>query len=117
MSQEPKASIVSESERGSYVVPIHRSRNVKIYPLLESELERLGEFSTQATFFFSVAFLFFGLGGGCAWDMLNAKEPSSSSAQGTMTLLFLAGGISLAYALYATWKRSIEMKRIRENLG
>jgi hypothetical protein len=88
---------------------------VKIYPLLESELDRIGDLNTHATFFFSVAFLLLGLAGGCGWDLLNSTSPTSS-AMAIAVALTVFGLVSLGYGIFCACRRHSELKRIKEEL-
>lgn len=118
-NDESTRSVVSVEKgqsRGSYVVPVHKSRNVKIYPLLESELDRIGDLNTHATFCFSVASLLLGLASACGWDLANAQQPPTTSAKAIVMVLTVFGFIALSYGIFCACKRRSELERIKTEL-
>ena len=74
---EPHPNVSLDTEnKGAFVKTLHTSREVKIYGLLETEIENLTCIGREQRLWSTIGAAAFALLLGCLWDMSNAPQGS-----------------------------------------
>jgi hypothetical protein len=99
------------SERGAILRPLHTHREVKLYPLLETEIDTLSHLSRDQRLWTSIASAAATLLAGCIWDALLVTDaPTSPRSWWTMV------GLALTI-LFALFKSNQYGRRRRDALA
>lgn len=97
---------------GAVYKPLHVERQVKIYPIQESEMRIISTFNGQFAFWCSVGTSAAVLMLSCIWDLCITAEWPANSAWAFMTLCLAVAIVASALARWNWNNRNEELQRI-----
>ena len=108
------AAVIGPATRGAVIKAVHVERQMRVYPIYESELTTLSMFSTAVTVCASIASGTFVFLLSIAWDMATSSDAATQSVG--RTTIGIGVGVIIVSVVLAGWATSKQKSQLQEIL-